>query len=133
MKTSKESDLLYLWHPGKDIFSGYGLALAPAHLVGLVMIDRPQLADPVWLQKIKETFGAYQLAAMTQGGARGLVCQMQIAQESILHLKTLDHPLASSIRTALLPLLAHLPTVTLALRWDQESSAWVSRIVKGGG
>lgn len=40
-------ELLYLWHPGtKDIFSGYGLVIAPNHLVGVVMVDRPNTALP---------------------------------------------------------------------------------------
>ena len=132
MSTPKKPDLLYLWHPGKDIFSGYGLALAPAHLVGLVIIDRPTIAEPAWLKKIEETFGAYQLAVMAQTGERGMVCQMHIAQESILHLKTVDHPLARAIRSALLPLLNTPPPVTLTLAWHQASGFWISTIVKGG-
>ena len=133
MNTKHNPALLYLWHPGtRDTFSGYGLARAPAHLVGLVMIDRPRSADPAWLEEIKTTFGAYQLAAMTHKGERGMVCQMHIAQESLPHLTTFAHPLTRSIRTALLPLLDHPPAVTLALRWDPASGAWVSTILKGG-
>ena len=50
MRANKTPDLRFLWHPGtRDIFSGYGLVLAPAHLVGLIMIDRPTVADLVWL------------------------------------------------------------------------------------
>jgi len=134
MSTTTEPELLYLWHPGTaDTFSGYGLVLAPAHLVGVVMIDRPRVADPAWLAEIKATFGPYQLAAMTHRGERGIVCQLCIAPGSIPHLRTVDHPLTPLIRKALLPLLIHPPAVTLALRWDQESRAWVSLIVKGGG
>jgi hypothetical protein len=37
-----EPPLVFLWHPGtRDRFSGYGLRIAPAHLVGVVMVDRP--------------------------------------------------------------------------------------------
>ncbi|SRR5713226_5616920 len=133
MSTTTEPELLYLWHPGTaDTFSGYGLALAPAHLVGIVMIDRPKLAEPAWLQQIKATFGSYQLAVMTHEGARGIVCQMHIAQESLPHLKTLDHPLTLAIRAALLPLLDHLPAVTLALTWEHASGCWTSTILTGG-
>ena len=125
--------LLTLWHPGTtDTFSGYGLALAPAHLVGLVMIDRPRPADPAWLAEVRATFGDYQLTAMTQGGERGLVCQMHITQESLRYLKRLEHPLTLALHTALSPLLHHPPAVTLTLRWDQASSVWVSTLVKGG-
>lgn len=124
--------LRYLWHPGTlDTFSGYGLALAPVHLVGLVMIDRPRPADPAWLTEVKHAFGAYQLAAMTQTGERGIVCQMHIAQESLGYLKTFDHALAYALSSALMPLLLRPPAVTLALRWKKESQAWVSTIVKG--
>lgn len=134
MRTTTDPELLYLWHPGTaDTFSGYGLVLAPAHLVGAVMIDRPTVADPAWLAEIKATFGTYQLVAMTQRGERGIVCQLYIAPESSPHLKTVDHPLTPLIRTALLPLLTHLPAVLLALRWEQERRVWVSTIVKGGG
>jgi len=39
-------DLLFLWHPGtENIFSGYGIEVRPAHLVGLLMIDRPKPAS----------------------------------------------------------------------------------------
>jgi hypothetical protein len=122
---------LYLWHPNTtDMFSGYGLALAPAHLVGLVLIDRPHPADPAWLAEIRATFGYYQLAAMTQGGERGMVCQMHIAPESMRYLKRCDHPLTAALHTSLLPLLSHLPAVTLALGWDQHIGLWVSTIVQ---
>ena len=127
-------ELLYLWHPGTQaIFSGYGLPFsAPAHQVGIVMVDRPKAADPDWLEEIEKTFGEYQLVAMTQKGERGIVCQMLIAEESAPFLKTFDHPLTPSIRSALLPLLDTPPPVTLALRWHQASGFWISTIVKGG-
>jgi hypothetical protein len=133
MTTLSKPELLFLWHPGTaDIFSGYGLALTPAHLVGLVMIDRPKRADPAWLEKIRETFGAYELAAMTQTGERGIVCQMHIEDESLPYLLRLDHPLGAAIRTALLPLLRHPPAVTLTLQWDSAQRCWVSTIGEGG-
>ena len=78
--------ILFLWHPGTtDIFSGYGLVLAPSHLVGLLMVDRPDPVDPSWLAMIERTFGSYQLTAITTGGERGMVCQMRIAEESMPH------------------------------------------------
>ena len=49
MQRRHEPPLLFLWHPGtRDIFSGYGLAIAPLHLIGLMMVDRPRTVDPVW-------------------------------------------------------------------------------------
>jgi len=133
MRAKQNTELKFLWHPGtKDIFSGYGLVVAPAHLVGIVMVDRPRVADPGWLAEIERTFGEYQLTAMTKAGERGMVCQMHIAPESERYLKTFDHSITAPIREVLLPLLENLPAATLAMRWDPEIRFWVSVIVKGG-
>jgi hypothetical protein len=131
MPTPPEPALRYLWHPGtEDTFSGYGLALTPAHLVGVVMIDRPEPADPAWLAALAETFGRYELTTMTQSGERGLVCQMHIAAESVSYLKALDSPMTEAIRAALLPLLEELPLVTLSLTWYPWRTFWVSNIIR---
>lgn len=123
--------LRFLWHPGtRECFCGYGLALRPAHLVGLVMIDRPEPADPTWLAAIQRTFGDYQITAMTHSGERGLVCQMRIVADSTRYLRVFASPRTQAIRDALLPLLDHLPRVTLALSWHPESKRWVSQIVE---
>jgi hypothetical protein len=130
MQTPLPPELRFLWHPEtRDTFSGYGLALAPAHLVGVVMIDRPELADSDWLAAIEAAFGGYELTTITQGGERGLVCQMHIAEESVAYVKTLDAPLTDSIRTALLPLLEELPLVTLSLTWYPWRRFWVSNSI----
>lgn len=126
----KPPELRYLWHPGTEsIFSGYGLAIAPNHLVGILMIDRPKKADPQWLKEIEETFGEYLLTGMTKGGERGIACQMLIDSDSTQYLKPFDDsPLTVPIRDALLLLLEAMPAVTLSLEWGQESGYWVSRI-----
>ena len=122
--------ILFLWHPGTtDIFSGYGLVVAPAHLVGLLMVDRPEPVDANWLETIERTFGSYQLSAMTQTGERGLVCQMRIAEESMQHLRVLPHPDIGALRDALRPLLDDLPAVTLHLAWSADHACWMSRII----
>jgi len=132
MKVKQNAELKFLWHPGtKDIFSGYGLTLGPAHLVGIVMVDRPKVADQNWLREIEEVFGEYQLTAMTKAGERGMVCQMLIAEESVQYARTFDHSITASIREVLLPLLESLPAATLAMRWDPVIKFWVSTIVKG--
>ena len=95
------------------------------------MVDRPTPVDPHWLASIGATFGEYQLVSMAQGGDRGMVCQMHITEESTQYLKALDHPLASAMRDALLPLLTSLPPVTLSLTWDETRRCWVSRIGRG--
>jgi hypothetical protein len=121
----------YLWHPGTtDQFSGYGLFIAPGRLVGLIMVDRPTVADPTWLAEIERTFGRYQLAAMTQTGERGMVCQMEVAADSHPYLRCLSQPLNRAIRDALRPLRRHPPTVTLAVQWHAERQCWVSSILK---
>ena len=122
--------ILFLWHPGTtDIFSGYGLVLAPSHLVGLLMVDRPEPVDANWLETIERTFGSYQLSAMTQTGERGLVCQMRIAEDSTQHLRVLPHPDIGALRDALRPLLDDLPAVTLHLAWSANHASWMSRII----
>jgi hypothetical protein len=131
MPRPPEPALRYLSHPGtEDTFSGYGLTLAPAHLVGVLMIDRPEPADPAWLAALAETFGGYALTAMTQSGERGLICQMHIAAASVSYLKARDSPLTEAIRTALLPLLDELPLVTLSLTWYPWRRFWVSNIIR---
>ena len=122
--------ILFLWHPGTaGIFSGYGLVLAPSHLVGVLMVDRPAPADPGWLTWIEHVFGAYQLTAMTQTGERGLVCQMRIAEENMHYLRVLPYPRIGALRDALVPLLQDLPTVTFHLAWSAEHQCWMSRII----
>lgn len=122
---------LFLWHPGTaDIFSGYGLVVAPAHLVGLLMVDRPDPVDPSWLAMIERTFDSYQLTAMTTGGERGLVCQMHIAEESMHYLRVLPHPDIGALRDALRPLLDDVPAVTLHLAWSADHACWLSRIIE---
>jgi hypothetical protein len=122
--------ILFLWHPGTtDIFSGYGLVLAPSHLVGLILVDRPEPVDAHWLETIERTFGSYQLTAMTQNGDRGLVCQMMIAEDSMQYLRVLPHPHLGELRDTLAPLLEAMPAVTLHLAWSAEHALWMSRIM----
>lgn len=123
--------ILFLWHPGsKDIFSGYGLLVSPAHLVGLLMVDRPDPVDANWLEMIDRTFGSYELTAMTTAGERGLVCQMHIAEESMQYLRVLPHPDIRALRDALRPLLDDVPAVTLHLAWSADHACWMSRIIE---
>ena len=68
----REPPLVFLWHPGaRDIFSGYGLRIAPAHLVGVVMVDRPRPAAADWLAEVQQTCGGYELVPMIASGERG--------------------------------------------------------------
>jgi hypothetical protein len=127
----REPPLVFLWHPGThDLFSGYGLRMAPAHLVGMVMVDRPRAVEASWLAEIQETFGTYQLVPMTASGERGVVCQMWIAEESRVHLRVMWNAQSEAIRRALLPLLEDLPAVTFSMDWDDERGGWVSTIMR---
>ena len=131
MRASPGVGLYYLWHPGtRDRFSGYGLLIAPWRLVGLIMIDRPTVADPAWLSDIERTFGSYHLAAMTHTGERGIVCQMQVADDSHRYLRRLVHPLNREIHKALRPLRRDPPAVTLAVRWQPDRQGWISSIIR---
>ncbi len=126
-----DPELRFLWHPGTaDIFSGYGLVLAPGHLAGLLLVDRPEPVDMHWLATIERTFGSYQLTAMTTGGERGLVCQMRIAEESIAYLRVLPHPSIDALRDALIPLLESLPAVSLHLAWSADNRCWISHVLE---
>ena len=110
-ETIGRGELFFLSHPGSDhIFSGYGLTTqtdSREFLVGLLMIDRPGPVDPGWLMDVEDTFGDYQLIAMTATGERGIACQVQIEPDSAQHLRRFPGGKAASIVTALEPLLKH--------------------------
>lgn len=125
-----DPELRFLWHRGShDIFSGYGLVIAPAHLVGLLMVDRPKPVDANWLATIERAFGTYQLTTMTASGERGLVCQMVIAEKSIPYLRLLPYRDIGALCDALRPLLQELPAVTLHLTWSGDNRCWISHIL----
>jgi hypothetical protein len=127
----REAPLVFLWHPGtRDLFSGYGLRIAPAHLVGVVMVDRPVPAAADWLEEVQRIFGGYELVPMTHSGERGMVCQMRIAEDSRVHLRVMWNAQSEAIRQALVPLLAEPPAVTLAMAWDESRGGWVSTIIR---
>jgi hypothetical protein len=127
----REPPLVFLWHPGTlDRFSGYGLRSAPAHLVGVVMVDRPRPAAADWLEEIQRTFGGYELVAMTHDGSRGIICQMRVAEESRVHLRVMRQAQSEAIRQALVPLLRAPPAVTLTMAWDEPRGGWVSTIIR---
>jgi hypothetical protein len=94
------------------------------------MVDRPTVADPLWLADIERSFGGYQLVEMTHSGERGIVCQMQVAQDSRRYLRRLVHSLNREIRKALRPLRRQPPVVTLTVARDQGHGCWVSNIVR---
>jgi hypothetical protein len=130
-ETIGRGELLFLSHPNQEVmFSGYGLTVEdgrPDLLVGLIMVDRPNQADPEWLEQISELFGECDLLPMTENGDRGLVCQMQIDENSLPYLKTDNSGQASEIQKALVPLLFAPPAPKLRLIWDQETCSWRSK------
>ena len=123
-------DLRFLWYPDStDRFAGYGLttqANRPCHLVGLLMVDRPQPVSHEWLQRIEATYGPYQLVPMTKTGERGILCQMRVMQESQRYLRPLPHPDAIAIQIALRPLLDEPPNPMLKVRWNPDTKLWQS-------
>jgi hypothetical protein len=130
----ERGQLYFLHHPHtQDTFSGYGLTLREGYkdfLVGLLMVDRPQPVDPAWLAEVEETFGAYQLTAMTKTGERGITCQMVIEPDSQASLRSFPTQKAAAIEQALTPLMEELPAACFHLRWDEEQSLWVSEMVR---
>ena len=136
-ETIQRGELLCLNHPGTEgIFSGYGLILQPDRrdvLAGLLMVDRPNPADPRWLEQVKDAFGEIQLLPMTDSGERGILCRMLIEPDSVQHL--LPFPSIKSnptIQAALKPLLDHPPKPVFRMQWEPERRLWLSQIQKPG-
>ena len=87
-----KGELFFLLHPGQVQFSGYGLAMeqgSAGHLVGVLMVDRPQPVSPEWLHVLEKKYGRCELYPMVKSGERGLTCQMWIAEESLIHVRQL--------------------------------------------
>jgi len=80
------------------------------------MVDRPNPADPKWLKQVEEAFGECQLVPMTAAGEWGIVCQMQVEQESLIYLRQSSTDKAFAIKKALEPLL--------------DEPVWCSRVGK---
>ena len=130
-ETIGRGELFFLWHPGTErTFSGYGLTIQPGSnefLTGLLMVDRPQPADPEWLEEVEATFGECHLVMMTATGERGIACQMEIAPESLPYLCQFPGANTAAIQTALEPLLMDLPKPVFNLRWNEQARAWCSQ------
>lgn len=126
-------ELLCLYHPNTpDMFSGYGLVMHddwPGHLTGLLMVDRPFLADPTWLERIRSTYGECELRLMTFNGLRGLVCQMFVEPDSLQHLRHFMPPSSRRLEQVLQPLIEEPPAPTLLLRWDEDQHLWTSEMI----
>ena len=95
------------------------------------MVDQPEPADPEWLRQIEETFGQYQLVAMTATGARRVVCQMQVEQESLAYLRQFPSPKARDSQEALEPLLDEKPEPLFRVRCDKKLRLWTSASLAG--
>lgn len=129
-ETIGRGELLCLYHPHtRDTFSGYGLTVMPNRpdrLVGLLMVDRPNEADPAWLMELEAIYGDCLLVPMTADGDRGLVCRMHIHPDSLHLLRRLPAPLSHVLQKPLQPLLEEIPAPVLNLQWDEESRLWRS-------
>ncbi len=132
MTETTEQPVWFLWHPGtENVFSGYGLAVAPNrpdHLVGLLMVDRPHPVPAEWLAQVEETFGGYQLYQMTVGGERAIACQMHIELESLFYLRKFEDPLVHELRIVLQlqSLVENPPQPAFRLQWEPETEMWRS-------
>lgn len=129
-------ELYYLGHSGQtEMFSGYGLtqqAGSKEFFVGLLMVDRPMPANPLWLMEVEEAFGEVQLVSMTATGERGIVCQMQIVPESLQYLRRFSGAKLIAIEEALKPLLDSPPKASFLLSWDRLRHHWVSELAVTG-
>lgn len=101
--------------------------------MGILMVDRPQAADPAWLRAIEARFGSCQLVPMTATGERGLVCRMQIEPDSLPYLRRFPTTQSDAIRTALEPMLADHPKPAFTLHWSEKARAWCSQFTPSVG
>ena len=125
----RRGDLFFLLHDGEVQFSGYGLVVSdgcPHHLVGLLMVDRPQPVSRAWLLDLEDRFGPAELHPMTRTGERGLMCQMWISEASLPHVRPLQGMFTRSLRQVLSILLARPPAPQLDVAWDSSMQLWVS-------
>jgi hypothetical protein len=129
-ETIGRGELFFLDYPATEgSISGYGLAIESGRndqLVGLLIVDRPRPADPAWLQSIADTFGECQLVPMTAAGERGLLCSMQIDDNSQEFVRRMPGVKADEIQTALAALLENPPAPSLRLWWEAATGAWRS-------
>lgn len=126
----KRGTVYSLWHPGRRLFSGYGLTVEPGRtdlLVGLLMIDRPLPVDPAWLGLVSIMFGHVELYQMTHDGDQGLACQMFIGEDSRAFVRPVRLPDAEAFQAVLMPFLDQLPNPRLELSWDRQRKLWRSR------
>src|SRR5689334_14680859 len=123
-ESSKVGELFFLLHPGEVEFSGYGLTVERGnqqHLVGLLMVDRPQRASRTWLAKIERTYGSYELHRMTKTGERGIVCQLWISDDSRAYVRALSGAFTRTLQAALYPLLLARPKPSFLVAWDERT------------
>ena len=97
------------------------------HLVGVLMVDRPQPVSPEWLHVLEKKYGRCELYPMVKSGERGLTCQMWIAEESLIHVRQLPGSFVRSLQEALFPLLLLPPAPQLDVFWDASARLWRSR------
>ena len=89
-------------------------------------MDSPHPADPDWLEAVDSTFGEYQLVPMTINGEGGLVCQMQVEEDILPHLRRFSSDKSYAIQKALGPLLEEPPAPKLRLCEDEDTHLWLS-------
>jgi hypothetical protein len=132
MGQSRDFTIYGLWHPGRRIYSGYGLSLYPDRhdvLVGLLMVDRPQPVDQIWLGLISVMYGHVELYQMTLDGSAGIACQMFITEDSRAFVRPVNVPGGALIGIVLATLLADKPAARLEMSWDRQRKLWNSQFL----
>ena len=125
----KVGELFFLLHPGEIQVSGYGLTVergSANRLTGILMVDRPQPVSQEWLAEIERRYGRYELYPMTQGGERGITCQMWITDASLVYVKKLPGSFTRYLQEALFPLLTFPPNPQLDVQWNADMRIWQS-------
>lgn len=120
--------VLYLWHPNtENIFSGFGIGKDKKNIVGMLMIDRPKRAPNEYLKEIKNAFGKYQLYPMTINPDRGILCQMDIKNNSKQYLRELELPIDNNIKKRFLPIFRNKPKPHFQMHYSHKHHLWLSR------
>jgi len=96
------------------------------HLVGVLMVDRPQPVAMGWLQRVEERYGRYDLHPMTKTGERGIACQMWVTDDSLIHLRQVPGSVTHQLQAALLPFLLTPPNPQFTVSWDETMRLWRS-------
>lgn len=127
-----KKQMFFLTHDQPDIFSAYGIPVKAnkKYLVGLLMVDRPVKVREDWLNEVYGMFGELTLMTMSRDGDRGIFCQMEIQDNSLVKVVNLDSEIEAPIKNALFRYMYELPKPHFKMHWNPEDGIWKSEAVR---